>query len=345
VKTYCVLKMLKPLPKVKKADMVVLVTSLPARDIFNWKIKEIGRMVHPKLFKVIIIPDGEKAKTWEALEKLLEKFIRLGLTKKSLVIAFGGGSVSDLVGFACSVYKRGAVSCVNIPTTLLAQVDASIGGKTAIDFKGHKNIIGSFYPPTAIFLIADFLESLGGEQLIDGLGEIIKYGLIKDPLILDLLDSFASAGLEKDSAKILQKLIKRSVAVKKYFVRIDPKDEKERHALNVGHTAGHAYELKYGLSHGRAVLLGILRELQWAEVITKRKSKALAIFKRTMERFGIGLKPGQFKVSRVYISHDKKVSGKKIVLPIIVKIGKVKLMKISLDKLMDADKKCNQKQH
>lgn len=328
------LRRLKEIVKKRKADRVVLVTSVKLKKKVGWAVEKMERLALPGM-KIITIPDGEKAKDWDILKKLLARFARLQLTKKSIVIALGGGTVSDLVGFACSIYKRAAVSYVNIPTTLLAQVDASIGGKTAIDFGGYKNLIGSFYNPIATFLVAGFLESLGGEQFLDGLAEIIKAGLIKDVAILDVLES-GSADELRENSLLLGKLILRAIAVKEYFVRKDPKDNGVRQALNLGHTIGHALELKYNLSHGRAVLLGTKMEFQALAQLGMNTSSAMARLNRISERLGIDLDTRQFVVDRRFLLQDKKIAGQKIALPVVRKPGRVRLTTIKLGKLMVA---------
>lgn len=335
---YPTLRMLKEISEARQTDKVVLVTSAKLKKKISWAIREMEHLALPHL-KIVLIPDGEKAKDWDVLKKLLVRFTKLRLTKKSLVIALGGGSVSDLVGLACSIYKRGAVSYINIPTTLLAQVDASIGGKTAIDFEGYKNLIGSFYDPISIFIISGFLASLSEEQFIDGLAEIIKAGLIKDPVILDILESCSITGLRKNPS-LLGKLVIRAIAVKEYFVSKDPKDNDIRQALNFGHTFAHALELKHGLSHGRAVLWGMFLELKAVEPIGIILEARIRLI-RILEHLGINLNSQKFIVDRRSVLYDKKIFGEEISLPVIIRAGEVKLVKIRLDKLMVAIKKCN----
>lgn len=341
MRIYRSLSILKEVPQVKKADKVVLVTSASLKRRFDWETKDIEKQALPR-FKIVTVRDGEKAKDWDVLKKLLVRFTKLKLTKRSVVIAFGGGSVSDLVGFACSIYKRGAISYINVPTTLLAQVDASIGGKTAIDFLGIKNLLGSFYEPVAVFIISDFLKSLSEEQFIDGLAEIIKVGFIRSTWMLDFLESQDIAELRK-KPHLLEEIIFMATDVKRRLVRIDPKDKRERQALNVGHTAGHAYELDYGLSHGRAVLLGMMYEFKLAKLLRIKVAPSMLRFCKLMERLGINLPSKPIKIRSVM--HDKKISGKEIIFPVVSTPGDCELVKIRLDKFMAAVKKCNQKQH
>ncbi|MCX6722372.1 MAG: 3-dehydroquinate synthase [Candidatus Staskawiczbacteria bacterium] len=330
---------LKEIVKARKTDMVVLVTSAVLAKKLGWAIQKIKKLALPKLV-IITIPDGEKAKSWENAGKLLDKFLELHLTKKSLVLAMGGGSVSDSVGFVCSIYKRKGLAYINIPTTLLAQVDASIGGKTAVNRKKIKNPAGSFYKPIAMILVSRFLGSLSRGQLIEGLAEIIKAGFVGDSTILYMLESC-------DTEKLLQrptlicKLILKAVNVKRRLVAEDFRDNGVRQFLNFGHTIGHAIELKYGLSHGVSVLIGMMRELQIFEQLGIKTTTARTRLGKLFFRFGINLDFNRFAVDVRLILHDKKISGEKIFLPVVENVGKARLVEVKLDKLMVAIKKCN----
>lgn len=339
MKIYRSLDDLQKITQVKDADKIILVTSAALKRKLSWATKEIESLI-PQKIKIVIIPDGEKAKNWDVLGRLLTKFFQLQLTQKSLVIVLGGGTASDLAGFACSIYKRGGISCINIPTTFLAQVDASMGGKTAVDFGGYKNSVGSFYNPLAVFIATDFLKSLNEEQFVDGLAEIIKAGFIKDPIILDLLES-CDAGKLRENDRLLEIIILRAIAVKKYFVDKDFKDNNIRHFLNFGHTIGQALELKYNISHGRSVLLGMVKEFLVTEMLGVKNSQARARLGRLLVHLGISLNSKNFIADRKSIFHDKKVSGKEINLPVVGRAGKARLIKVNLNKLMVAIKKCN----
>lgn len=307
---------------------IVLVSSDYLISKCEWAILKIIK-ISPHKIGIIKIPDGEKAKEWGFLEKLLNEFIKSGLDRNSLVIAFGGGSVTDLAGFASSIYQRG-IRYVNIPTTLLAQVDSSIGGKTAINFLNYKNQIGSFYDPSAVIIDSRFLETLKKKQIIDGLAEIIKAGLIKDSSILEIIKS---SDINKLAESVLMKeLISKSIRVKQYFVKRDPKDKNARQILNFGHTIAHALELRYELSHGEAVLIGMVEELKIAEKLKKTKPEARIFLEKITEGLNIRLKelgPDWKRMLR-----DKKITGNEINLPIIKKIGEAKIIKVKVDKLI-----------
>lgn len=319
------LKSLKKILGERQPSKVVLVSSDSLISKLNWAIDELKEFT---AFEIIQVPDGEAAKEWNVLEKLLNDFIKADLDKKSLVIALGGGSVGDLVGFASSIYQRG-IPYINIPTTLLAQVDSSIGGKTSINFLDYKNQIGSFYNPAAVIIDSRFLEVLNKEQIVDGFAEIIKAGLIKDPTILETMQSHSLSELRKKP--IIEELISKSIKVKEYFVEKDPEDRNIRQILNFGHTIGHALELKYELSHGRAVLIGIMKELELGEKLGETDPEVRSYITKLFDKLAISFNKKQLKTDWETILHDKKTVGDKINLPVIKRLGEAALVKISLD--------------
>ena len=321
MKVYYSLKAIKAVLRDIKPSKIALVSSSYLISNCQWAISKIIKATPDKI-ELIRIPNGETAKEWEVLEKLLIEFIRARLDRESLVIAFGGGSVTDLVGFASSIYQRG-VRYINIPTTLLAQVDSSIGGKTAINFLNYKNQIGSFYNPAAVIIDSRFLKTLKKEQTIDGFAEIVKAGLVKDPRILEIIKS---SNVKIGKSPIKKELILRSIKVKQYFIKRDPKDKNIRQILNFGHTIAHALELKYGLSHGEAVFIGMIEELKIAEKLKETKPEIRIFLEKILNDLGITLP--QLRPDWKYILRDKKIVGDKINLPVIKKIGKAKIIKV-----------------
>lgn len=226
----------------------------------------IYHRLFPKLssrWPEVAIEAGEAHKTIGSLEKVWSAMGEAGLNRRDMVVNVGGGSVTDLGGFAAATYMRG-IRYVNIPTTLLACVDASTGGKTAIDFMGVKNLIGAFHAPVATIVSQKPLVSLPHAELLSGWGEMLKHGLLDcDKHLNLLLDGDIP---QPDSVEMLD-MIRRSVGVKRRVVEQDPTEKGLRRCLNLGHTAGHALEalcLQRGtaISHGHAVALGILAELR-----------------------------------------------------------------------------------
>lgn len=308
--------------KKQKASSVYLVTSRPLAKKLDWAIKKIGL----DKTNIILIPDGEKAKEWKELEKLLKTFRRLNIDRKSMIIALGGGTTGDMVGFAASIYLRG-IRYIQIPTTFLAQVDSAHGGKTGINFAGYKNQIGSTYSPIAIVLDARFLKSLEKKQIIDGLGETIKAGLIKDPSILSLLMTEKVETLVR--SKRLTKIIEKAIRVKNWYVNRDPNEEAGRRMLNFGHTIGHALELAHRLSHGNAVILGMIEELRMTEKMGYTNPSVRQNLAKLLQNLGISIgRP--LPVDKKVILSDKKMSGRILNLPVVEREGKSRIIRVPL---------------
>ena len=208
---------------------------------------------------VFVLPAGEENKNFNSLHAILEKMAGAGLHRSSRLCAVGGGVVGDIGGLAAALYMRG-ISCVQIPTTLLSQVDSSVGGKTAVDLGGVKNVVGAFYQPCEVLIEPAFLKTLPAREIKCGLGEIVKYAALSGE-IFDILQQ----NIDKLSdLEFLSKLITLCVQYKANVVQIDEKETGERRCLNVGHTTGHAIELSTGLSHGESVLYGMLLETRMA---------------------------------------------------------------------------------
>ncbi len=314
---------LKEILEKEKLSDVCIVTSQTILDKAAWAVQEIGL---PNS-KVALVPDGEAAKEWDEVKILLDKFIEFKLDRNSIVLALGGGTIGDLVGFAAGIYLRG-IKYIQIPTTLLAQIDSAHGGKTGINFFNYKNQIGNFNLPSSIVIDNRFLKSLSKDQIIDGLGEIIKAGLIKDTKISSLLGKENIDTLLQ--SKELTNIIDRAIKVKQFYIKKDFYDKNIRQVLNVGHTIGHALELKYKISHGKAVIMGMLQELELTEKLqlsspTVRKNLLILLSHLGIE-IDMFLKPDWEA-----ILHDKKIIGDKIMLPVIVKEGKVEMVELDVN--------------
>lgn len=271
------------------------------------------------------IPAGEQYKTLDTVNQIWHACLHAGLDRKSTVMAVGGGVIGDLAGFAASTYMRG-VSWVCIPTTLLAMVDASLGGKTGFDLPEGKNLIGSFYPPRLVLADPQLLKSLPEAEFISGLAEVIKHGIISDPQLFDL----CTRGLDwvKDNLEVIAK---RAIAVKIRVIEEDPYEKGVRAALNFGHTIGHAVELVSGfrLRHGEAVSIGMAAEAKLAERLTVAgQGLSDAICESLL---GLGLPTRIPKdLSREELVRAMKVDKKKsngvVRFALPVEIGKVELI-------------------
>lgn len=209
--------------------------------------------------EIFVLPAGEENKNFQSLHAILEKMAGAGMRRSSRLFAVGGGVVGDIGGLAAALYMRG-ISCVQIPTTLLAQVDSSVGGKTAVDLGGIKNVVGAFYQPCEVLIDPTFLKTLPKREMKCGLGEIVKYAALNGE-IFDILAENTDCWADRS---FLETLITACVSHKARVVEADEKETGERRSLNVGHTTGHAIELTSGLSHGESVLYGMLLETRMA---------------------------------------------------------------------------------
>ena len=204
----------------------------------------------------VVVPPGEGSKSWAQLETLCERLLALGVERGDTILAFGGGVVGDLAGFAAAVLKRGC-DWVQVPTTLLAQVDSSVGGKTAINAAAGKNLIGAFHQPAAVLIDPTTLATLPARELRAGYAEVVKYGLIGDPGFFAWCEANGAALLAGDEAARLH-AIATCVGAKAAIVADDERETGGRRALlNFGHTFGHAIEAETGLPHGEAVAIGM----------------------------------------------------------------------------------------
>ena len=232
--------------------------------------------------ETVMIPDGETHKNWSTLHDLLARLLELRVERRTMLIALGGGVVGDIAGFAAAIYQRG-ISFVQIPTTLLAQVDSSVGGKTGVNHPLGKNMIGAFHQPRAVLIDTDCLRTLPDRELSAGLAEVIKYGAIRDAGFFQWLEEHIEALLARD-AQALRHAIGTSCRIKAEIVAADEREQGERALLNFGHTFGHAIEggLGYGQwLHGEAVASGMViatdlsHRLQRVDAATAERLKAL----------------------------------------------------------------------
>lgn len=229
-----------------------LVTTPIINDLYGARIAEALDD-----YLLVLVPDGEEAKQWKIVEGLLGKLLDVGLDRKSSIIALGGGTVGDLAGFAASIYMRG-ISVIQVPTTLLAMVDSSIGGKTAVNHPKGKNLVGSFHQPSKVLIDPVLLETLPEREIRSGLAEVIKYGVIANAELFELLESTKISEITNET---MVEIISRCVAIKAVYVEKDEEDRMGiRASLNFGHTVGHAIETlsKHDLNHGEGVAIGMI---------------------------------------------------------------------------------------
>jgi len=272
----------------------------------------------------LILPDGEAHKTLATLESALDRLVELRYARDCTVITLGGGVVGDIGGFAAAVYQRG-VSFIQVPTTLLAQVDSSVGGKTGVNHPGGKNLIGAFHQPKLVLTDTDTLRTLPERELAAGLAEIVKYGLIQDEAFFVWLEHQVENLLKRDDAS-LHHAIRRSCEIKAQIVAADEREGGRRALLNLGHTFGHAIERCAGYGqwlHGEAVSAGMCMaarfsaRLGWLDEADIRRTEKL------LERCGLPVNPPDLDSSEFLaaMSLDKKVLGGQIRLVLLQSIG------------------------
>lgn len=266
----------------------------------------------------IILPPGEGTKGWATLTRLCDTLIERGVERSDSVIALGGGVVGDLTGFACAIIKRGC-RFVQVPTTLLAQVDSSVGGKTGINTEAGKNLVGAFHQPAAVLIDPLTLRSLPRRELAAGYAEVVKYGLLGDAAFFDWCEEHGEALLAGDLARQLE-AIERSVRAKAAIVEADERETEDRRALlNLGHTFGHALEAETGFSerllHGEAVAAGMALAFGYSARLGLCPDTAPDRVRRHLRHAGLpdGLRAADIGASGetlvAHMLHDKKRSG------------------------------------
>lgn len=233
-------------------DEILILTD---ENVYNHQLENFINSINVKMIYEYIVPAGEDSKSLSIYEDIIKYCTKINLSRKSLIIALGGGVIGDLAGFVASTYMRGIDVC-QIPTSLLAQVDSSVGGKTGINIGNLKNIIGTFYQPKFTYININALKTLPECEFISGMAEVIKYGIIYDYKLLDYIIENSEKILDRDN-EILTYIIKRSIEIKADIVSEDEKEGGLRKILNFGHTFGHGIEKICKISHGEAVSIGM----------------------------------------------------------------------------------------
>ena len=279
----------------------------------------------------IILPPGERAKTLSTMAKILDALARQKFERQSLLLALGGGVIGDIAGFAAAVYQRG-IPFVQVPTTLVAQVDSSVGGKTGVDHRLGKNLIGAFHQPRAVLIDPLTLRTLPRREWIAGLAEVIKYGVIADEEFFGFLEQKIPALLKLDEEPVIH-AIKRSCEIKAQVVVSDERESDHRRILNYGHTIGHALESLSGyrgLIHGEAVGIGLVQEADLACHMGFCGRDVVERIKSLVQRAGLCDQMAQASFTSLWgaMQHDKKVIGGHVIGVWPVRIGKVVMQPI-----------------
>ena len=312
-------------------DSAYIITNALIKNKYGRILKNSLEQAHIDS-KFLLIPDTEKSKSLNTASTILTDIARSGKNKKIFIIALGGGVVGDLSGFVASIYKRG-IPYVQIGTTLLAQVDSSIGGKTGVDLPQGKNLIGTFYQPKLVISDVSLLKTLDKRQLKSGLSEVIKYGAIKDNKLFEYLESDIESILKYDQTA-LEFIVKSASSIKADIVERDELEQKGlRTILNFGHTIGHAIEAAGGYAsynHGEAVSIGMLIACDISAMMhlsNDTTSKRIEdLLKKAKLPTTIGKK---IPINKIIETHyqDKKFSGKENRFVLLENIGKSKVVK------------------
>lgn len=313
---------------------IAVISDLRVMDLYGNKVGERLKEAGFQVSKFAFEP-GEKSKTLKTYGEILNFLAEEGFDREDLIVAVGGGVTGDLAGFAAATYMRG-IDYVQVPTTLLAQVDSSVGGKTGIDLDKGKNLAGAFWQPKSVICDLEVLETLDEREYASGMGEVVKYGVLSGRYVLDILEKAARCqGLD---FQVLEELVYRCIKIKKNLVEADEQDFAIRHMLNLGHTVGHGLEAisGYELSHGQAVSVGIAVMARYMASRGVMYEGDLNHLLEIMEKVGaMADYECDLQELRQAICSDKKISGDEIQLVMPEKLGHCVLETIKLDKLED----------
>lgn len=312
----------KNIKKIYNGNKVALITDKNVHRLYG---EELERNLEEAGFNTstVIVNPGEKSKSIETLKNIYDELLEDGITRSDLIIAFGGGVVGDLAGFAASTLLRG-IPFIQIPTSLLAQIDSSVGGKVAVNLERGKNLVGSFYQPIGVFIDPNLLKTLDERYFHDGMGEVIKYGCIRDKNLFEKLMNYPS---EEEFFQDIEEIIYICLDIKREIVEIDEMDSGERMLLNFGHTLGHGVEKHYDYekySHGEAVAIGMYNITKKSEELGLTASGTSEKIKDLLEKYKLPYEMPDVDLEDIskVISVDKKSQGDNINIVLLEKIGK-----------------------
>ncbi len=326
---------IKKLKKSLKEDRLFIITNHKIKKIYQNKI---NKALSPH-FKLIwlSIPDGEKYKNLKTYESLLNRLAQKQATRDSALLALGGGVVGDITGFVAATYMRG-INYFQMPTSLLAQVDSSVGGKTGLDLVSGKNLVGSFYQPKAVFIFTDFLKTLPKKEFKCGLAEVIKYGLILDNSFFEYLNKNSKKILNKNP-QTLAHIIYRSCEIKSQIVKKDEKEAGIRAILNFGHTLGHAIEVlnKYKtIKHGEAIAMGMSFATKLSAEIGASTKNHVKEIETLFKKYGLPTQWPKFSKNsyKTALLRDKKMTTENCRFICLSKTGKGQITPLSINTVL-----------
>ncbi|MBU3191492.1 3-dehydroquinate synthase [Clostridium bowmanii] len=321
--------------KIYKGRKIAVVTDSNVNKFYGQKVINALNAEGFETFK-IVVKAGEESKSFETLLQVYDKLLDFKINRGDIIIALGGGVVGDMAGFVASTFLRG-IPLIQIPTTLLAQVDSSVGGKVAVDLPRGKNLVGSFYNPKAVFIDPLLLGTLSEKFVSDGMGEVIKYGVIKDSELFYKLMNYENS---EAALKGIDEIIYTCCTIKADIVERDEHDTGERMLLNFGHTIGHAVEQFFnftGYSHGESVGIGMYTITKIGEELGITKIGTANIIKNILIKYNLPWTLPEIKTEAIIeaISHDKKNIGDSMNFILIESIGNSFIGEIHEDKIVE----------
>ncbi len=305
-----------------KSRKIMIVTECNVGKYYLDEVKAVLSSVTDAVYD-FVFPAGEASKNLDTVSLCYEKLIKEGFDRNDFLLALGGGVVGDLTGFIAATYLRG-IRFIQLPTSLLSMVDSSIGGKTGVDFKAYKNMVGAFYQPKLVYMNLTTLNTLQEREYLSGMGEIIKHGLIKDASYYFWLKDNSEKILQKDY-EVIKEMIYQSCLIKKEVVERDPKEKGERALLNFGHTIGHSLEklMNFSMLHGECVSVGIaaasylsmkrgfIKISEWEDILSTLELFRLPVFVLNLNKEEV------YEVTKL----DKKMDSAKIRFILLNTIG------------------------
>ena len=317
------------------ATAIALVSNSTVLGLYGDRVRNaLARSGKPVV--EVVLPDGESHKTWQSLNIIFDNLLQKGLDRKAVLVAFGGGVIGDMGGFAAACYMRG-IRFIQVPTTLLAQVDSSVGGKTAINHPLGKNMIGAFYQPISVQIDPQVLPSLPPREVSAGLAEVVKYGLIADADFFTWCEANAAA-LRALEPEAVAHAIRRSCELKAWVVSQDERESGMRAILNLGHTFGHAIEAGLGYGqwlHGEAVGCGMVQAAELSADMLGLPRSEVARIRRVVEAIGCPVVAPDLGAARwvELMGHDKKAQGGSLRFVLLPRIGTAECLDVAPEKL------------
>lgn len=314
--------------KIYKNKRIAIITDLNVQDLYGEKIINSLKQYDFET-KIIAIEPGERSKSLDTAEYIYKELLEFEITRGDMIIAFGGGVVGDLGGFVAATLLRG-IPYIQVPTTLLAQIDSSVGGKVAVNLPQGKNLVGSFYHPMAVFIDPELLNTLDKRYLYDGMAEVIKYGCIRDK---DLFEKLMSINTEEELFDKIEEIILTCCDIKRDIVERDEKDHGERMLLNFGHTIGHAIEKYFGYkeyTHGEAVAIGMYNIAKKSEEMGITSKGTAKIINEIIVKYNLPYEMPNADRAKIIetVGLDKKNKGNNLNVVLLKQIGDSFIKKI-----------------